>query len=190
VALLSEDLPLAKFDLNVKGIKPTINMQIAGSGLVSEPMTATLSVAYPGAGLLAEGVNIEWSVSGAEVIHKQTTTNQNGQALIELISHNPSTAKISAVVNGLGIANAQSAASYSFAHPEGYVEIVESDNQGIGGIVMQNTQLIYFIVPGAAIGAFFFLKRTNRLDGISERLPLGEKFDEIKERISEMRERD
>ena len=58
---------------------------------------------------------------------------------------------------------------------------------------LENSQLIYFIVPGAAAGAFVFLKRTNRLEEITERLPigdLGEKFEGIKERISEIRERD
>ncbi len=111
----------------------------------------------------------------------------------ELISNNPSTANIKAIVNGVGISNAESVASYSFAHPEGYVEIVESDDFGIGGLVIEKTQLIYIIVPGAIAGTFLFLKRTNRLEGITERLPLDgliEKFDGIKEKISEMRERE
>jgi len=193
IALLSEDLPLAKFDLNVKGIKPEINMEIAGSGLVSESMTATLSVSYPGVGLSAEGMDVEWSVTGADILHQRQITDAKGEAIIEVISHNPSTAKINAVVNGIGVANAKSSASYSFEHPEGYVEIVESDNFGIGGLVIEKSQLIYIIVPGALAGTFLFLKRTNRLEGITERLPLGglgEKFDDVKEKISEMRDRD
>ena len=193
IALLSEDLPLAKFDLNVKGIEPKINMKIAGSGLVSEAMTVTLSVSYPGVGLTAEGMDVEWSVTGADIMNQRQITNAKGEAVLEVISYNPSTAKISAVVNGIGISNAKSSASYTFEYPEGYVEIVESDNQGLGGIIMDNTQLMYLIPPVAAVGAIFFLKRTNRLGGITERLPLdglAEKFDGIKEKISEIRERD
>jgi len=193
IALLSEDLPLAKFDLNVKGITPKIDMKIAGSGLVAEAMTVTLSVSYPGVGLSAEGMNVEWSVAGAEIMNQRQITDANGLAVLEVISHNPSTAKISAVVNGIGVSNAISSASYTFEYPEGYVEILESDNQGLGGIIMKNTQLVYIIAPVAAVGAIFFLKRTNRLEGITERLPLdglAEKFDGIKEKISEMRERD
>ena len=193
IALLSEDLPLAKFDLIVKGIKPKINMKIAGSGLVSEPMTVTLSVSYPGDGLAAEGMDVEWSVTGADIVHQRQITDAKGLAVLEVISHNPTTAKISAVVNGIGVANAKSSASYTFEYPEGYVEIIESDNQGLGGIVMENTQLMYLIAPVAAVGVIFFLKRTNRLEGITERLPLGgltEKFDGIKEKISEIRDRD
>jgi hypothetical protein len=193
IALLSEDLPLAKFDLNVKGIIPKINMNIAGSGLVSEAMTVTLSVSYPGVGLTAEGMDVEWSVTGAEIMNQRQITDANGLAVLEVISYNPSTAKISAVVNGVGVSNAISSASYTFEYPEGYVEILESDNQGLGGIIMENTQLLYLIAPVAAVGAIFFLKRTNRLEGITERLPLdglAEKFDGIKEKISDIRERD
>jgi len=193
IALLSENLPLAKFNLEVKGMKPILNMQIAGSGLVGESMTATLTVSYPGVKLSAEGMDVQWTVSGAEVLHQRSVTDENGKAIIEMISHNPSTASIKASVTGIGISKSQSAASYSFEHPEGYVEIVESDNFGIGGLVIEKSQLIYIIVPGALAGTFLFLKRTNRLEGITERLPLGglgEKFDDIKERISEIRDRD
>jgi len=193
IAILSEGLPLANFNLNVKGMKPVLNMKIAGTGLVGEPMTATLAVSYPGVKVSAEGMDVKWTVSGAEVLHQRSVTDENGKAVIEMISHNPATASIKASVSGAGISTAQSAASYTFEHPEGYVEIVESDNFGIGGLVIENTQLIYIIVPGALAGTFLFLKRTNRLEGITDRLPLGglgEKFDDVKERISEMRERD
>ena len=184
IAILSEDLPLAKFDLNVKGIQPELKMDISGSGLVGELMTAKLSVSYPGISLSANELDVEWIVTGAEIMSIQQRTNEDGQALIELISNTPSTANVKAVVNGVGISNAESFASYSFAHPEGYVEIVESDKTGLGGIGLDSSNIIYIIIPGAAAGAFLFLKRTNRLEG------LGEKFDEIKEHISEIRERD
>jgi len=184
IAILSEDLPLAKFDLNVKGIQPELKMDISGSGLVGEVMTAKLSVSYPGISLSADELDVEWIVAGAEIMFAQEITNENGQASIELISNTPSTANVKAVVNGIGISNAESVVSYSFAHPEGYVEIVESDKTGLGGIGLDNSNIIYFIIPGAAAGAFLILKRTNRLEG------LGEKFDGIKEHISEIRERD
>ena len=193
VAILSEDLPLARYDLNVKGIKPKINFGIDGSGLVGQVMTATIAVSYPGVNLSAGGLDVEWVISGAEIIHTQAKTDENGKAIAELVSNNPSTASIRAIVNGVGVSDAESMATYSFAHPEGYVEIVESDNSGLGGLGIDDSQLIYFIVPGALAGAFLFLKRTNRLEGISERLPiggLGEKFEDIKDRVSEMRDRD
>jgi len=147
-------------------------------------MTAKLSVSYPGISLSANELDVEWIVTGAEIMSIQQRTNEDGQALIELISNTPSTANVKAVVNGVGISNAESFASYSFAHPEGYVEIVESDKTGLGGIGLDSSNIIYFIIPGAVAGAFLILKRTNRLEG------LGEKLGEIRENISEIRERD
>jgi hypothetical protein len=192
IAILSEDLPLAKFDLNVKGIHPKLNMNIAGSGLVNEAMRATLSVSYPGVGLTAEELDVKWIVSNAEILNEQTKTNDKGQASIELISKNPTTTSIRAVVNGIGISNAEQVSSYTFAYPEGYVETKQDDSL-LGGIGLSNSNIIFFTIPGAAAGVFLFLKRTNRLEEITGRLPLGglgEKFEEMKERISEMRERD
>jgi hypothetical protein len=193
IALLSEGLPLANFNLDVKGMKPKLDMKIAGTGLVGEAMTATLTVSYPGVSVKAEGMDVKWTISGAEVLHQRDVTDENGKAVIELVSYNAVTASIKAAVSGTGISPATSAASYTFEHPEGHVEIVESDNFGMGGLVIEDTQLIYIIVPAVAAGSFLFLKRTNRLEGISERLPmggLGEKFDDIKEKISDIRERD
>ena len=39
IAILSEDLPLAKYDLNVKGIHPQLKLDITGSGLVDRKST-------------------------------------------------------------------------------------------------------------------------------------------------------
>jgi len=192
IAILSEDLPLARFDLNVKGIHPNLNMNIDGSGLVDEVMRATLSVSYPGIGLTADGLDVKWVISNAEILNEQTKTNEKGQASIELTSKNPSTVSIKAIVNGIGISNAERVASYTFAYPEGYVEIKQDDSL-LGGIGLSDSNMIYFIIPGAAAGVFLFLKRTNRLETITDRLPLGglgEKFEEMKERVSEMRDRD
>jgi len=99
IALLSEGLPLANFNLNVKGMAPVLNMQIAGSGLIGEPMTATLTVSYPGVNVSAEGMDVKWDVSGAEVVHQRAVTDENGKAVIEIISYNPITASIKASVS-------------------------------------------------------------------------------------------
>ncbi|HSB49931.1 MAG TPA: Ig-like domain-containing protein, partial [Nitrosopumilaceae archaeon] len=152
----------------------------------------TLSVSYPGIGLTADGLDVKWVISNAEILNEQTKTNEKGQASIELISKNPSTTSIKAIVNGIGISNAEKVASYTFAYPEGYVEIKQDDSL-LGEIGLSDSNMIYFIIPGAAAGVFLFLKRTNRLEEITNRLPLGglgEKFEEMKERVSEMRDRD
>ncbi len=49
--------------------------------------------------------------------------------------------------------------------------------------------MIYIIIPVAIGAVLFILKRTERLDTITEKLGIGEKFEEIKEKISGIRNR-
>ena len=49
--------------------------------------------------------------------------------------------------------------------------------------------LLLIIIPVSIVGALFFLKRMDKLDLITEKIPIGEKFEEIKERISDIRNR-
>jgi hypothetical protein len=56
-------------------------------------------------------------------------------------------------------------------------------------MTLDNTMLVLIIIPIAIAGALFFLKRTDRLDLITERIPIGDKVEEIKERISDIRNR-
>jgi|FLOH01.1.fsa_nt_gi hypothetical protein len=49
--------------------------------------------------------------------------------------------------------------------------------------------IILFVIPGVAGAAFLYLRKTNRLEDITERLNISEKIEGVKERISEIRER-
>ena len=49
--------------------------------------------------------------------------------------------------------------------------------------------MIYIIIPIAIGIALFVLKRTEKLDGILEKLGIGEKIEELKEKISGIRDR-
>ena len=49
---------------------------------------------------------------------------------------------------------------------------------------------LFIIIPVAAgAGGFFFLKKKNMLEGISEKISFAERFSEIKERIPGLKER-
>jgi len=50
-------------------------------------------------------------------------------------------------------------------------------------------RIVVFPLPVAIGGALFFLKRTDRLDLITEKIPIGDKIEEIKEKISDIRNR-
>ena len=49
--------------------------------------------------------------------------------------------------------------------------------------------MILIIIPVAIVGALFVLKRMDKLDMITEKIPIGDKIEEIKEKISDIRNR-
>ncbi|MFQ5573212.1 MAG: Ig-like domain-containing protein, partial [Nitrosopumilaceae archaeon] len=195
IAILSEDLPLAKYDMNVKGIQPDMRLSVTPSpAMIDEEIQGTLSVSYPGINLSPEGLDVEWVVTDADIITKDSVTNENGQALINVISQKPGKTTIKAIINGIGIQNAEALGNADVVIPEGSTVALEPENSGLLGLDLYGFNIIFLIVPVAAAAAILFLKRTNRLEEISERLnmgdfSLGERFEEIKERVAGIRER-
>jgi len=160
--------------------------------MIDEEIQGILFVSYPGINLSPEGLDVEWFVTGADIITKDSVTNENGQALINVNSQNPGEITIKAIINGVGILNAEAFGSVDVVLPEESIEALEPEDSGLLGLNLDS--MIFFIIPGALAAGFLFLKRTNRLEGISERLNigdfnLGERFEEIKERVAAIRER-
>ena len=110
--------------------------------------------------------------------------NENGQALINIISQNPGAVTIKAIVNGIGIQNAEAFGNADVVVPEVSIVNLEHEDSGLLGLV-GGFNMIFLIIPVAIAAIFLFLKRTNRLEEIN----FGEKFEEIKERVAGIRER-
>jgi len=183
IAILSEDLPLAKYVLNVKGINPDVRMAVTPNpAMTDEKIVGILFVSYPKINLSPGGFNVEWVVTGADIISKYSETNENGQAVIEVISQKPGAVNIKAIFSGNGIQNAEAFGNADVIAPE---KIIVVEDTGLLGLNLDGFNMIFFIIPGAIAAVFLFLKRTNRLEEIN----LGEKFEEIKERVAGIRER-
>jgi len=186
IAILSEDLPLVKYQMNVKGIHPDSRISVTPSpAMIDEQIQGILFVSYPGINLAPEGLDVEWVVTGADIITKDSVTNENGQALINIISQNPGAVTIKAIVNGIGIQNAEAFGNADVVVPEGSIIALEPEDSGLLGLNLGGFNMIIIIIPVAIAAVFLFLKRTNRLEEIN----LGEKFEAIKERVAEIRER-
>jgi len=77
---------------------------------------------------------------------------------------------------------------------ESLTEESESPVPGIG-LPLDSTTMIFIIIPVAIGAALFMLKRMDKLDMITEKIPIGDKLnigdriEEIKERISDIRNR-
>ena len=182
IAILSEDLPLAKYKMNVKGIHPNFRMAVTPNpAMIDEEIVGILFVSFPEINLSPVGLDVEWVVTGADIISKYSETNENGQAIIEVISQNPGAVTIKAIINGIAIKNAE---AFGKANVVATERIVVEDT-GLLGLNLDGFNMIFIIIPGAVAAVFLFLKRTNRLEEIN----LGEKFEAIKERVAGIRER-
>jgi hypothetical protein len=68
--------------------------------------------------------------------------------------------------------------------------VVESDSGILESEVLLDTNTLILIIIPVAVGAtLFLLKRMDKLDMITEKIPIGDKIEEIKERISDIRNR-
>jgi len=194
VSALAEDFPLAKFNFEVKGLNPQISLTTAAAIDINEQTLVRLSVVYPGVPVSPEGLEVEWLVTGADIIQKETLTNEFGVAAITVQARDPNGIEIGAIVNGIAISSEKVTKAITVNTPipviseSGPVPVAEP------GFSFDTTNIIFIIIPVAVAAAIIFLKKTDRLEAITERLNLGDfnlsdRVLEIKERVSSIRER-
>jgi hypothetical protein len=186
VSALAEDLSLAKFDFQVKGLNPELSLSTAAAIDINQETLSRLSVEYPGVAISAEGLEVEWLVTGGYIVQKDSVTDENGEATIIVEAREASGIEIKAVVNGMGISNEPVSKRIDVNVP---IAAIPEEEPAFS---FENINMAFIIIPVAIAAALMFLKRTDRLEGITERLNLGdvgERVLEIKERVSSIRER-
>jgi len=185
VSALAEDLSLAKFNFWVKGLIPKLSLSTAAAIDINEETLSRLSVEYAGIPISPEGLEVEWLVTGGDIIQKDSVTNENGEATVIVKAREASGIEIKAVVNAFGMSDEVSK-SIAVNIP---VPVIPEEEPASS---FENINMAFIIIPVAVAAALIFLKRTNRLEEIIERLnlgDLGERVLEIKERVSSIRER-
>jgi len=192
VSALAEDFPLAKFDFEVKGINPQITLTAAPAIDIDEQTLVRLSVVYPEVSVSPEGLEVEWLVTGGDIIQKETLTNENGVAAITVLALDPNGLEIDAIVSGMGISNEKLSKTITVITPTPIIPVSASVEEP--GFNFDATNMIFIIIPVAIAAAIIFLKKTDRLEVITERLNMddfniSDRVLEIKERVSSIRER-
>ncbi|MCV0411576.1 hypothetical protein [Nitrosarchaeum sp.] len=184
VALLSEDLPLSKYELNIVDVSPVVSIELIGGMNWNERIEAKLSVAIPQIDTALDGFNVEWTILGGEILKIENITNNNGVASAHVLANDQDSVSISATVSGNG---------FSSSSINTHAEIL---NKPLAVTVEQKqwyefneSYMIIIAIPLSIVGALFVLNRIGRLDAITEKLGIGEKFEEIKEKISNIRNR-
>ena len=182
LALLSEDLPLSKYDINIVDVSPVISLDLLGGLNWNERVEAKLSVTIPEIETSLDGFNVEWTVDGGEVLQMDDVTNSDGIAIMNILANDKETITVSATVSGNGL-------SSSTISKTAQILNMPIDAPVEQGFTINSSNMIYIIIPVAIGAVLFILKRTERLDIITEKLGMGEKFEEIKEKISGIRNR-
>ncbi|QLH02855.1 hypothetical protein C5F47_04465 [Nitrosopumilus cobalaminigenes] len=189
LAILSEDMALTKYDIEVIDITPVLALDLLGGMNWNERLEGKLSVSIPEIETALDGFNVEWEVQGGEVLQFDETTDSNGVAIMNVMANDQETITISAIVSGNGLSSSTLSKTAQIQNIP-IDEVVENvpEEQGFGLPIDMNT-IIMIIIPIAVGGSLVMLKKMDKLDIITDRISFGEKIEEIKERVSDIRNR-
>ena len=190
LALLSEDLPLSKYEINVIDISPVLSLNLLGGLSWNERIEAKLSVSIPEIETVLDGFQVEWITEGGEVKSIETETNSEGIAILNIIANDKEKVSITAKVTGNGLSEATTSKTVNILNmPVLAEEVIEDSSESPAGIELDMGTLLLIIIPAAIGGALFFLKRMDKLDLITDKIPIGDKIEEIKEKVMDIRNR-
>ncbi|MEK6870243.1 MAG: hypothetical protein AABX09_01755 [Thermoproteota archaeon] len=189
LALLSEDLPLSKYDINTVDVSPVISLDLLGGLNWNERVEAKLSVTIPELETSLDGFNVEWTVDGGEVLQMDDMTNNDGIAIMNILANDKDTITVLATVSGNGLS------SSTISKTAQILNMPIAETSAEQSFITNSFNMIYIIIPVGVGVTIFILKRTERLDIITEKLDIAdklnivEKFEKVKEKISGIRNR-
>ena len=190
LAILSEDFALTKYDINVIDIQPVLSLDLLGGLRWNERIEGKLSVTIPKITTALDGFNIEWKVDGGEVLTFDEVTNSKGIAIINVIANEKEQVTFSAIVTGNGLSPSSLSKTAEIVNIPTDAPVVEEPT-----LPIDTNSMIFIIIPVAIGAVLFYLKRIDKLDMITEKIPIveklnmGDRIEGIKERVSDIRNR-
>ena len=189
LALLSEDFSLSKYDINVVDISPVLSLDLIG-GNWNERIESKISVTIPEVTTALGGFNVEWKIEGGEILTTEQVTNSEGIAIANTLANDKEQVSITATVSGNGLSSTTITKTVNILNMPVIDDISEEvPVEPTNMLPIDNTLLVIIVIPVAIVGALFFLKRMDKLDMITDKIPIGDKVEEIKEKISDIRNR-
>ncbi len=190
ISLLSDELPLSKFDVTVTSYTPTISLQSTDRVDPNYPFNATVVASYLNSPL--DNLAVGWNVTGAKIQSMDTSTNSNGKASIALVSGDPSPISITATVSGGPFAPTVASKQITVNPPLQPVSVAHLANTTVNSpkpFTIMGINPLFLIIPVAAGVAILVLKKREMLEEILEKIGLAEKLSGIKERFTEARQK-
>jgi hypothetical protein len=183
ISILADVIPLSKFSVSVVSFTPDVSIQSPDFSEPALPFVAKIIATYKQAPL--EGLKVEWSAEGATIQKMNSTTNLDGTAMATFLSTAPGDVIITAKVSGGSyedvVVTKDVKINASLSPEKGSLQ--PKDNTTSFSIM--GISPILLIIP-AVVGVigFLFFKKREMLEGIAE------KMSEIKEKMTNLRQRD
>ena len=180
ISILADMIPLSKFTISVVSHTPDVSIQSPDFSEPNIPFSASITALYKQAPL--GGLKVEWSADGATIRQMNSTTDLEGTATATFVSSNPGTVHIKATISG---------GSYEDTVVSKDVKVNPPLSAESGSAPPQNNSPsfsilgispIFLIIPVVAgvVGFLYLKKREMLVDKISE----------IKEKITNLRQRE
>jgi hypothetical protein len=183
ISLLADRIPLSKFSVSVVSFTPDVSIQSPDFSESTLPFVAKIIATYKQAPL--EGLKVEWSAEGATIQKMNSTTNLDGTAMATFLSTAPGDVIITAKVSGGSyedvVVTKDVKINASLSSEKGSLQ--SKDNTTSFSIMGISPILLIIPIVAGVIGFLFFKKR-EMLEGIAE------KMSEIKEKMTNLRQRD
>ena len=196
LAILSEDLPLSKYDVSIVDLTPVLALNLVGGMNWNERIEAKLSVTIPEIQTSLSGFQVDWTADGGEVKSMDEVTNNEGLAILNIIANDKDTVTVSVSVSGNGLEPATASKTVQILNKPSVVDSSEietvKETPQAGALDIDGTTIGLILIPIIIVAALLFLKRTDRLELITEKIPigdLGDKIEGIKEKISDIKNR-
>ena len=180
LAILANDLPLAKFEIDVDTMNPQITISSPNSVSPNTVFDLSITVQYHNSP--SSAMNVEWNVQGAQIQNMDSVTNENGMARISLLSQDPTMINVRATVSGGIFASNTVSKQINVIQPS---ESASTSNIPIFGTMELNP--LFIILPViAAIAGLIVLKKKDMIDIFAEKIRISNKITKVKERISHL----
>ena len=182
LSILSSDLPLSKYTVETKSMIPNITISSTDYINPNTVFDIVMTAGYLNSPL--SGMNVEWSVQGAQIQNKESITNEEGKAKISLLSTNSGRINVQTIVSGQGYDSNSMTKEITINLPlDGKQPETKDSSFDIMGV-----NPIFIIIPVSVVVIGIIFKKTSILDNISEKIMVLEKISELKEKLSQSRE--
>jgi hypothetical protein len=182
ISVLTNGMPMAKFDLTVTGLDPQIDIAAADQVNSGSVFDATLSAKYDSSAV--PGLKVDWNVQGAKVQRSDPITDENGKATISLASTEAGKIILGAKVSGGSFVDTTASKEITVNMTQQVQPQVPPQQESFS---IMGINPAYIAVSGAVPAAIFVLKKKNYLDGLAEKMSFLSKISDMKDRISQIR---